>query len=211
MLSEVQKIKFEYLFNLYDANNNGVVEFADFSAYVGRFTELYELPEDSETLKQLNKTAEAWWDVIKANADLNDDGVVTIEEWMGFAERYVETLETYPDGAKYLTKFIITIFNVVDENKNNLISSKEYANFLFAWGVDKDVDLAFRKLDADGDHSLSEKDMIDLVFEFYLSDDPHAPGNHFYGMIPNEIFAEPPEEEVPTDNTITRIFKSIFK
>ena len=50
-----------------------------------------------------------------------------------------------------------------------------------AWGFDFDVGPVFEVLDEDGDGLLSRGEVVRLVKDFYLTNDPEAPGNLFYG------------------------------
>ena len=48
-------------------------------------------------------------------------------------------------------------------------------------GLDQDARNAFRYLDRDGDGYLDVAEIVKAVEEFYLSDDPDAPGNWLLG------------------------------
>jgi Ca2+-binding EF-hand superfamily protein len=71
---------------------------------------------------------------------------------------------------------------MVDIDGNGRISPQEYALFLKAYNVDERLfDDIFRHLDLNGDGYLSRDEIFKLVREFYLSDDPQAPGNWLVG------------------------------
>ena len=185
MLTELQTKKFEYLFKVHDTNNNGVLEFNDFSLYVSKFASTYSLSNDSTSFQKLSESARYWWELIQQVADLDNDQLVTKTEWMKYADIYTNMLDNHPDRAKYLCDFVMMIFDLIDETKNGEISANEYANFLSAWNIDSDAKKCFEKIDTDGNGIMTRQDMVDRAFEFYLSNDINAPGNHFYGLIEN--------------------------
>jgi Ca2+-binding EF-hand superfamily protein len=49
--------------------------------------------------------------------------------------------------------------------------------------VDRSAE-AFDRLDRDDSGVLTEDNVIEAVKEFYLSNDPNAPGNALYGELP---------------------------
>jgi len=59
---------------------------------------------------------------------------------------------------------------------------EEYAAWLAAWGAEGHEE-AFQRLDRGDKGFLTEEDLIVAVHEFYLSEDPNAPGNVLYGTL----------------------------
>ena len=164
MLSELQSKKFEYLFNVHDSNNNGVLEFKDFSLYVSRFAKTYSLTTESTSFQHLSESATYWWELIREIADLDNDQFVSKVEWMKYAEVYADMLENHPGRAKFLCDFVMMVFDLIDESKNGQISANEYANFLDAWNIETDAKKCFEKIDTDGNGILTRQDMVDRAF-----------------------------------------------
>lgn len=181
MLGELQKKKFEYLYSVYDADKNGHIDFADFTCYVDRFSQLYNFDKTSVNYRDLTEAAAKIWDLIRDNADDNHDGRISLEEWMAFEEAYVEALQLSPDTFDYFCKVIKQLFDLVDVNNNGEISMVEYGDFLKGWGVDTDAEAIFSQLDIDGNGVLTFDEVIKHISDFYFSNDPKVPGNLFYG------------------------------
>jgi hypothetical protein len=59
---------------------------------------------------------------------------------------------------------------VFDANKNGSLKKADF-----------DKAEIFSKLDFDGDGKIMKNDYLNLVADFYLSDNPQSPGNLFFG------------------------------
>jgi Ca2+-binding EF-hand superfamily protein len=68
-------------------------------------------------------------------------------------------------------------------DKDGSISVEEYKTMYKIHGIGNESLAAkiFAKLDFDGDGKISKNDAMNLVADFYLSDNPQAPGNLFFG------------------------------
>jgi hypothetical protein len=62
------------------------------------------------------------------------------------------------------------------------VTEAEYLDWLTAWNVETDR-ADFDRLDRDNTGGLTEEDLVQAVQEFYLSNDPDAPGNVLYGEL----------------------------
>ena len=45
------------------------------------------------------------------------------------------------------------------------------------------ADEMFNKLDLDNDGSISKNELMELAEQFFIGDDPNAPGNAFFGPV----------------------------
>jgi Ca2+-binding EF-hand superfamily protein len=74
-------------------------------------------------------------------------------------------------------------YDVQDVDKDGAISLEEY-KIMYKIHEIGDASLAaeiFSKLDFDGDGKIKKNDYLNLVADFYLSDNPQAPSNLFFG------------------------------
>jgi len=186
MISDLQQRKASHYYDLIDEDDNGYVEARDFELRVDRLIESRGV-SDEEAREALRDRVMGWWDHLYTLADIDDDERVTREEWdtywhaiqAGIDEGGVDEAETLES----LERAARGTFRAINTSGSGGITEEEYAEWLEAWGV-HDSQAAFRRLDRDDTGTLSEDDLVEAVKEFYLSNDPDAPGNALYGELP---------------------------
>lgn len=184
MLRDLHERKAAYYFQLIDEDGNGLIEVSDFALRAQRLAEAQALTDEEERAGMREQVL-AWWEHICTVADFDGDARVSLPEWKaywGSIQRGVEqgeigTLETLERAAR-------GTFRAIDRGDTGRISEAEYADWLAAWGADGSAE-AFAQLDRGKKGFLTEADLIVAVQEFYLSDDPAAPGNALYGPLPS--------------------------
>ena len=74
-------------------------------------------------------------------------------------------------------------YDIQDIDKDGSISVEEYKVMYKIHGIGDDSLAAeiFAKLDFDRDGKIRKNDYLNLVADFYLSNNPQAPGNLFFG------------------------------
>ncbi len=186
MIGDLQRKKASYYFDLIDEDENGFIEANDFRLRAERMAEARGVT-DEEALSTLQSRVMTWWEHLCAIADFDDDDRITREEWETYwesieagvsqeGEEREETLQSLEQAARGTFKAINT--------DTGPITEKEYTDWLEAWGVEEG-DAAFHRLDRDGSGTLTQEDLVEAVKEFYLSNDPDAPGNVLYGELPD--------------------------
>lgn len=183
MLSDLHARKATYYFTLIDEDGNGIIEVNDFALRAQRLVEMHEVTDEG-TREALRHQVLAWWDHVCKIADFDGDARVTLPEWKAYwnsvqrgVEREDNTLETLHQAAR-------STFRVVNQTGTGRVTEAEYHDWLAVWGVQEYGD-AFGQLDRGGKGFLTEEDVVVAVQEFYLSDDPAAPGNALYGPLPD--------------------------
>jgi Ca2+-binding EF-hand superfamily protein len=185
MIGDLQRQKASYYFDLIDEDDNGFIELRDFKLRAKRMADARNVT-DEEAIVQLQDRVMTWWEHLCAIADFDDDDRVTREEWETYwesidagvnqeGEESEKTLDTLVQAARGTFKAINT--------GSGPITEEEYADWLEAWGVE-DSAAAFQRLDRDDSGTLTEENLVEAVKEFYLSNDPEAPGNALYGELP---------------------------
>lgn len=187
MLGDLQRRKAAYYFDLIDEDDNGVIEPADFELRADRLAETLQVVAEEER-EELRRRIMGWWEHLSSLADANADGQITRDEWrmywtrfkvavsMGNNRRSIENLER---AARHT-------FRAIDRSNSGRITEERFLNWLAAWDVEADRSV-FRQLDRKGTGYLSEEDLAEATTEFYLSNDPSAPGNVLYGELPDDI------------------------
>jgi len=185
MIGDLQRKKASYYFDLIDEDENGFIEANDFKLRAERLAESRGVT-DEEIRSKMRDRVMTWWEHLCAIADFDDDDRVTREEW----ETYWESIDAGANqGGKESEKTIQTLeqaargtFKAINTDSGP-ITEEEYADWLEAWGVEESTP-AFQRLDRDESGTLNEDNLIEAVKEFYLSNDPEAPGNSLYGELP---------------------------
>jgi len=181
MLSDLQEQKATHYFNIIDEDGNGIVEVSDFALRAQRLAEARGVTQ-AEKKEALRKLVMRWWDHISAIADFDGDARVTLPEWKAYWRSIQRGVEQDDDTLHTLHRAARGTLRAVDRTGTGRITEPEYADWLAAWGVTETTE-AFTSLDRGSKGYLTEQDLVVAVQEFYLSDDPEAPGNVLYGPI----------------------------
>lgn len=185
MLGPLQQRKASHYFNLIDEDGNGLIEANDFELRADRMADARDLSEP-DARAALRDRVMAWWTHLCTVADLDDDDRVSREEW----ETYWEALQISADEAEEDNRTLQSLeraargtFQAMNSANGDQVTVGEYADWLDAWGGEGSAE-AFDRLDRNDTSTLSEDNLVEAVKEFYLSNDPDAPGNLLYGTLP---------------------------
>ncbi len=179
MLTDFQKKKLELLFRVYDADYNGTIDGQDFELAVDNLRRVTGASEDSEAVGKLRQGFADNWVELKAMADTDGDGKVTLEEWYAHNGRKLETEEGFNYIAGGLSDLIFELF---DADHNDAFSLTEYRDFCWAFrlrGFSEEEN--FKHLCPEGE-SFTRAHFLNLIKEFF-GNDPDAPGNSLFGPI----------------------------
>jgi hypothetical protein len=186
MTGPLQRQKAAYYFSLIDEDDNKYIEARDFELRAERLAEAHGVT-DPERRADLRRRVMSWWAHLCTVADIDDDGRVTREEWQTYWEALQAGVEDGGEAHEQvlngLERAARATFRSMNADGGDHITRAEYADWLTAWGVGE-IDPAFDALDRDNTGGLDEHDIVQAVREFYLSNDPDAPGNMLYGPLP---------------------------
>jgi len=182
MLSDLHARKATYYFNLIDEDGNGIIEVNDFALRAQRLAETHRVSEEGAR-EALRHQVVGWWDHICMIADFDGDARVTLPEWKAYWRSVHRGIDQGDDTLESLHQAARGTLQAIDQSGSGRVTEAEYAAWLAAWGVE-DGGQAFHRLDRGGKGFLTEEDVVVAVQEFYLSDDPSAPGNALYGPLP---------------------------
>jgi len=168
--------KMTLAFDALDSDRDGILNRADFEAIADRYAQLRGWSPGDAEYKRHHGFMVGWWEELRCIADANGDGRVTPAEASTFLEG-ADPTEIAAAGE--------IIFDVLDADYDGQISLPEYGNFLRAMGLDDTAaEESFSRLDSNGDGTISRTEFGTLYADFYLGDDPDAPGNWLYGCNP---------------------------
>ncbi len=186
MLGDLQRQKAAHYFDLIDKDSNDLIEPADFQLRADRLAEAFNVSREEERA-ELRQHLMKWWEHLSTLADENDDGRITREEWEMYWTRFkvAVSMGSNSGSLRKLEQVAQATFQAIDRTDSGRITEEEFAMWLAAWDVDASANV-FRRLDRNGNGYLSEAELSKATKEFYLSNDPEAPGNVLYGTLPRE-------------------------
>jgi Ca2+-binding EF-hand superfamily protein len=189
MLGDLQRRKAAHYFDLIDADGNDLIEPADFQWRADRLAEAMDV-SSTEERDRLRRRVMLWWEHLATLADANDDGRITRHEWKMYWERFkiAVGMGSNRRSIAKLERVARHTFRAIDRTDSGRVSEAEFSDWLAAWDIDGHA-AVFRRLDRDGTGYLTENDLTTATKEFYLSNDPEAPGNVLYGPLPNDVEA----------------------
>ncbi|MGX7824562.1 EF-hand domain-containing protein [Actinokineospora sp. 24-640] len=183
--SQLQRGKVTAVFRAMDADGDGLLDESDFRAITERWSWLRGAAEGSADHERISAIMMGWWAALATVADADGDGKVTVDEVLAVVARLPGMLDAVVTTAS-------AMFDAGDADGDDLISAAEYRSLIEAWnGRSTDTDAVFGILDEDGDGLLSRAQFTTLWTQFWVSDDPIAPGNWVFG---NFSLPETPDE-----------------
>lgn len=187
MLGDLQRQKAAHYFDLIDEDGNGLIEPADFERRADRLAEAFGITDEAER-SRLRRRLLLWWEHLSTLADKNDDGRITREEWEMYWERFkiAVSMGSNRQSLGKLERVARHTFRAIDRSGTGRVSKEEFSSWLQAWDIDRH-NAVFHRLDRGGKGFLTEEDLTEATKEFYLSNDPAAPGNVLYGELPEEV------------------------
>ena len=186
MLGDLQRRKAAHYFELIDADGNGLIEPDDFQRRADRLAEALNVTGEAER-ERLRRRVMLWWEHLSSLADANDDGRITRDEWEMYWERFkiAVSMGSNRRSIEKLERVARHTFRAIDRSNSGRITENEFSNWLQAWDISQH-ERVFRRLDRGDTGYLTEEDLVEATKEFYLSNDPEAPGNVLYGELPKE-------------------------
>jgi juvenile hormone diol kinase len=179
MLTELQTKKLTRYFQVYDIDDNGRIGPLDFERVVENVRMLHGLAESSPGHRALRDGYFRRWEALRASADANDDGGVDLSEWLKYWAAVLRSEDRYQTEAVAVATRLLELF---DTDEDGVLEVDEFCDFYSIFG--QSMDLArqiFAELDVNDDGVISRDELLEMVHQFYRSDDPTAPGNRLYG------------------------------
>lgn len=175
--SPLRRAKLRQLFQIYDADGNGVLEQVDFLAVVERFATARGLDSESDAHRRLQELYLSVWDELQREADADGDGQVTLQEMRSYLDRVTHDPALFVQQVLTITELL---FGVLDANSDGLITEKEYLEFASCLGFKADSEVFARLSPPQG---MTEVTLRQRITEFYFSEQQDAPGNWLFGRL----------------------------
>jgi len=179
MPSEFQKRKLALAFYKYDLSKDGILEAKDLELQGHKVADLLKVKQGDAEREKIVSAHKAVWDAYFKPGDTDGDNKVTLDEYAKAVEHYYSNPGNSHELALEVNK---SVFDSIDLNGNGQIDSVEYAVFLISLGVSEaDAKVAFERIDTNGDGYISRDEFAKNQVDYFLSDDPEAAANWFYG------------------------------
>jgi Ca2+-binding EF-hand superfamily protein len=177
MLTDLQTKKLTRYFRVYDIDDDGGIEPADFERIVENVRLLHGV--DGDGPDELREAYMALWDRLRSHADSDGDHTVDLDEWLGYWQRALEDDGRYEAEVEAITARLLAIF---DLDESGAIGRSEFQDFYGVFGLAVSLaDAVFDTLDLDQDGSISRDELVSLSRQFFRGDDVEEPGNVLFG------------------------------
>ena len=148
--------KMKKRFTLLDVDKNGVVDTDDVAIVAKNLAAYRNQGSDEEN---------HYFHVIK-DTSLVDEKGVTEDEFIERAKKFV----SQPDAKERVKVLVDALFNIMDDNKDGLISYEEFLDFYKSFNVPPDaIDMIFKDADANGDGVIDYSETYEISAKFYFT------------------------------------------
>lgn len=177
-LTPFRRAKLLKQFGLLDRDGDGHIDRNDFANVARRICGILDIDAESAAGREL---LEAHTTVYEQVCGANSSRV-TFDEFVRGAQA---TLLSGEGGVRtVMGPLVRAVLQACDSDGDHELSSVEFRRLLLAWGLSEEHAIAaFASLDLDKGAQLSERELLEAMEEFYLSDDPYAPGSSMFGPI----------------------------
>lgn len=182
MLTELQERKFSAVFNSFDADNNGAIDFDDFVRVTETLCEMRGAARGSASYNALLQCFASAWEALQEVADTNRDNRVTKEEWMAFYGRVADDPDQFDHT---MLRVGNGTFYLLDTDHDGAISLDEYRDFCTVYRLDttsESLEAIFARLDRDSDGLITRQEFLQLMRDWVQEGkNVEAPANYVFG------------------------------
>ncbi|HZM79803.1 MAG TPA: hypothetical protein VFC19_29075 [Candidatus Limnocylindrales bacterium] len=179
--TELQLQKLDKAFDQLDINHNGQIQRDDLIGLATRLILGFGQPASSEKARNVLRLCEALWNELAAEADIDRDESISPAE---FREAMISA---YIEGGRFDKTFAPTTRSwatLADLDTDGFVALADFRTMHAAFGAqDHDTRVAVAALDPRNEGRLSVPVIVVAAREYYISADPHAPGNLFFGRL----------------------------
>jgi Ca2+-binding EF-hand superfamily protein len=179
MLTELQKRKCTHTFKLWDSDGDGRIVAADFARVADRLAEARGWPNGSSEYADVHQKYAGAWQFLQQFADTSHNDEISLDEWLACYDYEFSNPEVFRQvvvGTADLN------FAVTDVDGDGRWSMDEYRLYLRTLTAPEDrAEIVFHHADANNDGYVTKEEFVQLLTEFFLSDDPTAVGNDLLG------------------------------
>jgi Ca2+-binding EF-hand superfamily protein len=180
MVSELRRKKLTKVFNTLDHDGSGVITKQDLELSAQSTAQARGYEAGSAEYQSIydKSVTKQWNDLTKMDGD--GDGKVTLDEFIAYYDKPADD----PTLSELITSGGEVLFDVGDSDGDGEISFENFKTMNLLWQSDEaQAEETFRKLDLNGNGSISKQEFLAHVKDFFFSDDPESPGNLILGPV----------------------------
>ena len=186
--TELHKQKLMHMFELLDVDGNGLLEYDDFRMVVDTMAQERGWERSNRRYISLVASNKRLWKMISRDIDIDGNGSISLMEWLAF---HIKAFIEDPLNQGFQPKFSAALratasffCDMLDSDGDGKVCIDDYIAFCAAYNVSEaKARFSFKLFDRDGSGDITMQEVEEMVKEFYLSDDPSAPGNLFFGSL----------------------------
>lgn len=183
MATELQKKKWPNMFKMFDVNGDGRIEQSDFDQFASRMTAMRGIAAGSAEHVELQ---ERFAEFGRALKQVTGAEALCLDDWLAFWTSVANSSELY-QIVRPTSEFI---FGLLDRDGDGQVSLDEYRKLCGVMRLgERYADKIFAKLDLNQDGNISMDELMKLSDQYFIGDDPDAPGNFFFGPIEHSVAA----------------------
>jgi Ca2+-binding EF-hand superfamily protein len=180
MATDLQRRKLEKVFGSFDVDRDGVINELDITSMAQIWCDTYDVVPRSESWLKIHGSAARMWRDMRGSTGRDGVKRVTKEEWVAWMGS--------PEFADFVERsaipFSMAVFDAADSDRDGKITVEEMMAAQSKSGMSEaETRGAFDLLDTDHDGYVTGPEYVQAAREFYLSDDPKAPGNLIAGEL----------------------------
>lgn len=177
MATEMQKKKWANMFKMFDINEDGKIEQTDFDQFAERMAKMRQAEMSSPPFGNM---LAGFTGLLQAFEQMTGSKSISLDQWVGFWSNVAQNPEMY----QTIRQTSGVIFSVLDADGDGQVSLEEYRKLCGVMRLEPTyADGIFAKLDLNQDAMISMDELMTLADQYFVGDDPNAPGNFFFGPI----------------------------
>jgi Ca2+-binding EF-hand superfamily protein len=182
MLSELQAAKLDRRFELLDSDGDGYITADDYDAAAANVCNAFGVSDLDPHFERIQLSYLRLWERLTRRMDPQHTGRISRDKYIAScAELIVEAEDGYERNLRPIAD---AIFDAIDADGNDELDLDELTAWFNAYGVcSDDAERVFRVLDRDENEKLDRGEVNAAIREFYIGDDPAAPGNKLFGPL----------------------------
>jgi Ca2+-binding EF-hand superfamily protein len=182
MLTDFQKKKLYRTFQIYDSDRDGIVSKQDYERAAHNVVVANGFVHGSPQFESVTAAYLAAWEGMRRMADQDNDGRVSLNEHLTAYDHLLANA-----GPGIFVSVCDASLNLIDQDRDGKISRHEYVTNLVGWAggaiTAPAATDAFHQLDVNHDGFITRDEMLEIVRDFFTSDDPTAHGNWLVGPL----------------------------
>lgn len=180
MTSELRRRKLEKSFGSIDVDRDDVIHEVDVTALAQIWCETYDLTPRSPDWTAIHIAGQKLFREMPGTTDAHGVKRITVQDWITWGDD-----PAFPGFVEATAiPFSMAVFAAADKDNDGRINAAEMMAAQTRGGMSEDeTNKAFGILDTDGDGYVTTDEYIQAARDFYLSDDPNAPGNFIAGEL----------------------------